>query len=162
MSRDVRALGPFALLALLAACGGHEAKRSGELTRELERFRGLSGSLDIAGGTAHIPVMEEAAKRIMSAWPGIRITVAGGGSGVGARKAGEGLAQIGNTGRPLSPEERATYGLVSHAFAIDGVAVVVHPANPVAALTTAQVRDIYAGRIVRWKHVGGPDRAVHV
>jgi phosphate transport system substrate-binding protein len=162
LSRGVRVPAPFALLVLLAACGGHAARGRSELSRELERFRGLSGSLDIAGGTAHIPVMEEAAKRVMSAWPAIRITVAGGGSGVGVRKVGEGLVQIGNTGRPLSAEERETYGLVSHAFAIDGVAVVVHPANPVAALTTAQVRDLFAGRIVRWKDVGGPERAVHV
>lgn len=38
----------------------------------------MKGTLDIAGGTAHIPVMKEAAKRIMTANPDIRITVAGG------------------------------------------------------------------------------------
>ena len=47
----------------------------------LDAFKGMKGTLDIAGGTAHIPVMKEAAKRIMTANPGIRITVAGGGSG---------------------------------------------------------------------------------
>ena len=50
----------------------------------LDAFKGMKGTLDIAGGTAHIPVMKEAAKRIMTANPDIRITVAGGGSGVGA------------------------------------------------------------------------------
>jgi phosphate transport system substrate-binding protein len=72
------------------------------------------------------------------------------------------LVQIGNTGRPLSAEEREVYGLVSHEFAIDGVAVVVHPTNTVAALTTTQVRDLFAGRIAGWREVGGPDRGVHV
>ena len=43
----------------------------------LDAFKGMKGTLDIAGGTAHIPVMKEAAKRIMTANPDIRITVAG-------------------------------------------------------------------------------------
>ena len=41
----------------------------------LDAFKGMKGTLDIAGGTAHIPVMKEAAKRIMTANPDIRITV---------------------------------------------------------------------------------------
>lgn len=75
----------------------------------LDAFNGLKGNLDIAGGTAHIPVMKGAAKQIMAANPDIRITVAGGGSGVGVQKAGKGLAQIGNTaGRSRSPKSRNT------------------------------------------------------
>lgn len=126
-------------------------------------FEGLSGELDIAGGTAHIPVMEEAAKRIMKAHPGIKITIAGGGSGVGAKKVAEGLVHIGNTGRPLTDEEKAAGGgLESFAFAIDGVALVVHPGNPIADVSAAQARDIYAGKISNWKDVGGRDAAIHV
>ena len=93
----------------------------------LDAFNGLKGNLDIAGGTAHIPVMKGAAKQIMAANPDIRITVAGGGSGVGVQKAGEGLAQIGNTGRALKESEIKKYGLVSFPFAIDGVAKISLP-----------------------------------
>jgi len=128
----------------------------------LAPFAGLKGTIDIAGGTAHIPVMKEAAKRIMTANPDLRITVAGGGSGVGVQQVGEGLMQIGNTGRALSAEEVAKYGLVSFPFAIDGVAVVVHPGNTVAGLTAQQVRDVYAGVIVNWKDVGGADAPIHL
>ena len=67
----------------------------------LDAFNNQKGSLDIAGGTAHIPVMKLAAQAIMERYPDIRITVAGGGSGVGVQKVGEGLVQIGNTGRAL-------------------------------------------------------------
>lgn len=126
----------------------------------LEAFKGMSGNLDIAGGTAHIPVMKEAAKRIMTQNAAIRISVAGGGSGVGVQQVGEGLVAIGNTGRALSEAEVAKYGLVSFPFAIDGVAVVVNPANPVGVLTAAQVRDIYAGKVTNWKALGGADRAI--
>ncbi|MDQ7836159.1 MAG: phosphate ABC transporter substrate-binding protein [Humidesulfovibrio sp.] len=129
---------------------------------ELDAFAGKTGKIDIAGGTAHIPVMKEAAKRIMQKAPGLRITVAGGGSGVGVQKVGEGLVDIGNTGRALSEAEVAKYGLKSFAFAIDGVAAVVHPKNPVNALTHQQVQDIFAGKITNWKQVGGRDAAIHL
>ena len=128
----------------------------------LDSFKGQKGTLDIAGGTAHIPVMKEAAKRIMSANPDIRITVAGGGSGVGVKQVGEGLAAIGNTGRALKKEEIEKYGLVSFPFAIDGVAVVISPASKVKALTSAQVADIYAGKVTDWKEVGGEPGAINV
>ena len=121
----------------------------------LDAFRNLEGTLDIAGGTAHIPVMTQAARDIMTFNPKIRITVAGGGSGVGVKQVGEGLAGIGNTGRPLKPSEIEQYGLKTWPFAIDGVALAVHPDNPVKALTTEQVRKIYAGEITDWKDLGG-------
>ncbi|OIO01471.1 MAG: phosphate-binding protein [Desulfovibrionaceae bacterium CG1_02_65_16] len=128
----------------------------------LDAFTGKSGKIDIAGGTAHIPVMKEAAKRIMQKNPAIRITVAGGGSGVGVQKVGEGLVDIGNTGRALTPAEAAKYGLKSYAFAIDGVAVVLHPKNAVNALTHQQVQDIFAGKITNWRQLGGHDAAIHL
>lgn len=128
----------------------------------LDAFKGQKGNLDIAGGTAHIPVMKEAAKRIMSVNPDIRITVAGGGSGVGVKQVGEGLVTIGNTGRALKEDEISKYGLVSFAFAIDGVAVVINPGNKIDALTSRQVIDIYAGKIKDWKELGGEPGAINV
>ncbi|MBS1227512.1 MAG: phosphate binding protein [Proteobacteria bacterium] len=139
-----------ALLAGAAAAG------------ELDAFAGKKGKIDIAGGTAHIPVMKDAAKRIMQANPEIRISVAAGGSGVGVQKVGEGLVDIGNTGRPLSDDEVAKYGLKSFAFALDGVAVAVSPKNSVANLTAEQVQQIFAGKISNWKGVGGRDAAIHL
>ena len=129
---------------------------------DLASFAGQSGKIDIAGGTAHIPVMNAAAKRIMQSNSAIRITVGAGGSGVGVQKVGEGLVDIGNTGRPLTDAEIAKYGLKSFAFAIDGVAAVVNPKNPVAGLSAVQVQEIFAGKITNWKAVGGADAAIHV
>jgi phosphate transport system substrate-binding protein len=151
-----------AVLALIWGCGSEEATGPVPLSGALAPFAELEGGLDIAGGTAHIPVMKEAAKRIMTANRKIRITVAGGGSGVGVQKVGEGLVHIGNTGRPVSAAENERYGLRSFAFAVDGVAVIVHPGNPVRDLTSRQVRDIFAGKITRWKEVGGPDERINL
>ena len=128
----------------------------------MKKFRGLTGKIHIAGGTAHIPVMSEAVKRINTANPDIRITIAGGGSGVGVKKLGEGLVEIGNTGRALTAREMETHGLVTFPFALDGVAIIVHPSNPVAALTSEQMKKLYAGEVGNWKEVGGPDGAVHL
>ncbi|MDL2316474.1 phosphate ABC transporter substrate-binding protein [Desulfovibrio sp. OttesenSCG-928-A18] len=146
---------PVLVLALFCASAALAAP-SGALAP----FAGLEGNLDIAGGTAHIPVMNGAARNIMEANPDIRITVAGGGSGVGVQKVGEGLVHIGNTGRALKDSEIARYGLVSFPFAIDGVAVVVHPQNPVGALGKEQLKKIFAGEISNWKEVGGLDAAI--
>ena len=126
----------------------------------LDSFKGQKGSIDIAGGTAHIPVMKKAAQAIMASNGDIRITVAGGGSGVGVQKVGEGLVQIGNTGRALKESEVTKYGLVSFPFAIDGVAVAVNPENTVTGLSKAQVKDIFAGKITNWKELGGKDAAI--
>lgn len=129
---------------------------------DLDAFKGEKGVLKISGGTAHIPVMKEAAQKIMSAYPAIQISIAAGGSGVGIKQVGEGLVQIGNSGRAPTEDEIARYGLKPHMWALDGVAVVVHPKNPVKALSQAQVAGIYAGTIGNWKALGGEDRPINL
>lgn len=153
--RFMKSVFPLLLLSLL--CLGATASASG-----LDAFKGKSGTIEIAGGTAHIPVMNDVAKRIMTANPDIRITIAGGGSGVGVQKVGENLVDIGNTGRAVSKAENAKYGLESFPFAVDGVATVVAADNPVESLTATQIRDIFAGTITNWKDVGGRDAAIHL
>ena len=75
---------------------------------------------------------------------------------------GEGLVQIGNSGRKASDTEIQKYGLSLYKWAIDGVGTVVHPKNPVQALTSKQLQDIFSGSIDNWKTLGGPDRAITV
>ena len=133
---------------------------SGHATTALESFAGKEGTISIAGGTAHIPVMKEAARLIMTKNPAIKITIAGGGSGVGVKQVGEGLVDIGNTGRPLKSSEIEQYGLRTFPFAIDGVAVAVNPANPVSDLTNEQIKAIYSGGVTNWKDVGGKDAPI--
>jgi len=128
----------------------------------LDAFEGQKGTLKIAGGTAHIPVMKEAAKRIMTRYKDIVITVGGGGSGVGIKQAGEGLVDIGNSGRAPKPEEIEPYDLKMFKWAIDGVAVTVNPANPVKSLTKDQLKDIYSEKIDNWKALGGADHEITV
>jgi phosphate transport system substrate-binding protein len=128
----------------------------------LDSFSGEKDNLKIAGGTAHIPVMKAAAKQIMQAHPDIRISIAGGGSGVGIQQVGEGLVDIGNSGRKPTEKEIAAYKLTLFKWAIDGVGIVVNPRNKLTNISQKQLQAIYAGRIVNWKELGGNDRAISV
>lgn len=134
----------------------------GSMAGPLDAFKGEKGSLKISGGTAHIPVMKEAAKKIMGLNPNIQISIAGGGSGVGITQVGEGLVDIGNSGRKPKAEEIEKYKLEMFEWAIDGVGVVVNPANTVKALSKEQVKNIFSGNISNWKQVGGIDKAINV
>ena len=154
MKRIMTALG-FVLLSL-ALCP------NAAFAGGVDAFKGQKGTISIAGGTAHIPVMKKAAKLIMTANPDIKITIAGGGSGVGIQKVGEGLVDIGDSGRKASDAEIAKYGLVLFPFAVDGVATVLHADNPVKTLTGDQVRAIFAGKITNWKDVGGKDAPINI
>ena len=128
----------------------------------LNLFEGMKGTLRIAGGTAHIPVMKEAAKRIMTFNGDIQISIAGGGSGVGLKQVGEGLVDIGNSGRKPTDEEINKYQLKIFKWAIDGVGVVVNPKNKVKALSKSQLIDIFSGKINNWKSIGGVDKPINV
>jgi phosphate transport system substrate-binding protein len=129
---------------------------------DLDTFKSVSGSLKISGGTAHIPVMKVAAQKIQTANPDIKISIAGGGSGVGIKQVGEGLVDIGNSGRKPTEAEFNKYPLKMHQWAIDGVGVVVNPDNPIKGLTTAQIKDIYAGKLTNWKALDGPDKTINL
>lgn len=129
---------------------------------DVDIFAGKKGVIKIAGGTAHIPVVKEAAKQIMTANPDLRITVAAGGSGVGIKQVGEGIIDIGNAGRKATDKEIAAYGLQMTKWAIDGVGAVVNPKNNVTSLSSTQLQDIFSGKIMNWKEVGGVDRPINL
>lgn len=145
----------LAVAVLLLSC-------SPAFSGSLDAFKGEKGVLKISGGTAHIPVMKDAAQQVMTANPGIQITIAGGGSGVGIKQVGEGLVDIGNTGRKPTSDEIARYNLKLFQWAVDGVAPVVNPENKVKKLTKSQLKDIFAGRIDNWKALGGTDRKINL
>jgi len=69
--------------------------------------------------------------------------------------------------RAMKPNELAAarkkgVSLVQHVVALDGIAMVVHPGNPVRNLTKVQIKDIYSGRVTNWNQVGGPSAKIVV
>ena len=113
-------------------------------------------SLTVTGSTTVLPIAEVAAEDFQTANPGKRVLVAGVGSSAGIESVANGTSDIGTSSRDLKPEE-LTLGLVDTKIALDAIAVIVNPSNPVTGLTKAQVSDIFQGKIKNWKEVGGPD-----
>jgi phosphate transport system substrate-binding protein len=116
-------------------------------------------TVNIAGSSSVQPLSEELANAFMERNPEISINVAGGGSSAGIKAASDGTADIGASSRELSRDEEK--GLVLIPIAIDGIAVVINPENPVKNLTLEQIRRIYAEEITNWKQVGGKDGAIN-
>jgi len=119
----------------------------------------------IDGSTTVGPLAKAFAEYYMSNNPGVNITVSESGSGNGAKSLVNGVCDVATLSRFMKPEEfkaAADKGLlpVAHVIAFDGIAIVVHPANPLSGLTLEQVRDIYLGKITNWKQLGGPDQDI--
>ena len=116
-----------------------------------------SATLVVTGSTTLLPLVSEIARRFERLHPGVKVDVQGGGSGKGIadlRKPGTDLAMV---SRPLLDAERDLY-----AFPIvrDGVAVIVHPSNPVKSISSQQLKDVISGRMTSWKALGARDAPV--
>lgn len=118
----------------------------------------VEGRLMITGSSTVAPLVSEIAKRFESRHPGVRIEVQTGGSSRGVADVFSGLAQIGMVSRALTADE----ALVAHLIARDGIALIVHQANPVLTLTRDQVVGIFTGVISDWSAVGGKAGAITV
>lgn len=121
---------------------------------DLDPFKGLKGTLNIAGGTAHIASQKEAMKNIMEAYPEITMTIAGGGTGVGIKQVTEGLVDIANAGRAPKKDEIERGDLKSFVFAMDGIAVIVNNNSDIKNLSTEQLIDIFTGKVKSFKDLG--------
>lgn len=122
-----------------------------------------SMKLQIAGSTTVLPIAEECARIFMENNPGSQVYVSGGGSSHGVKSVAEGVIDIGDASRDLKDSEKEQYtDLVTHAVAKDGVAIIVHPSNPVNDLTITQLQGIYTGEITNWKDIGGEDNKIMV
>jgi phosphate transport system substrate-binding protein len=131
----------------------------GLLTHPACRGRGGQNELVVAGSTSVQPFADRWAEIFMEKYPGKVVNVQGGGSSAGIQAAFSGAADIGTSSRDLKPQEKALTEIV---VARDGVAIIVHPDNPISGLAIFQVKDIFSGEIRRWKELGGRDRAITV
>ena len=115
-------------------------------------------ALNVVGSTSIQPFAELLAQEYSKKNPGRLVDVQGGGSTAGLQAVANGLAQIGMCSRSLKAEEAQQFTPVI--VARDGLAIVVHPSNPVSGLTLAQLRDLFSGQIKNWKEIGGSDGPV--
>ncbi len=119
----------------------------------------------IDGSTTVGPIAKAFAEYYRKMNPGVNITVSESGSGNGAKALINGSCQIATMSRLLKQNEyeaavHSEVLPVTHVVAFDGIALVVHPGNPVKGLNMEQVKDIYKGKINNWKAIGGPNSPI--
>ena len=121
----------------------------------------LSGSISMAGSTSMEKLANAVAESFMEKYPNVTVSAEFTGSGAGIESVTAGSVDIGNSSRNLKDEEKAA-GAVENIVAIDGIAVVVDPANTVADLTKDQLISIYTGETTNWSELGGTDEPIVV
>lgn len=100
----------------------------------------------------------------------VRIDIAAHGSSTGFIALGRGDADLAAASRPINDSEvrqlRALGDLRAAAaeqvIGLDGVAVIVHPDNPMPQLSTQQLAQIFSGQIQRWEQLGIAGGAIHL
>ncbi|MDQ7793551.1 MAG: phosphate ABC transporter substrate-binding protein [bacterium] len=127
--------------------------------RTIDEKSALAGSITVAGSTSVQPISEVLAEHFTLTHPGVRINVQGGGSSGGIKAARELAADLGASSRPLKPEEK---GLHEFIIAWDGIAVIVHPTSPLRSLSLDEVKAVFAGSVVNWRGIGGPEGTIMV
>ena len=121
----------------------------------------LSGTISLAGSTSMEKLCEAMSESFMETYPGVTVTVEYTGSGAGLESLASGSVDIGNSSRHLKDEEVAG-GAVENVVAIDGIAVIVDPANSVSDIPVDKLAAIYKGEITNWSELGGNDEAIVV
>ena len=121
----------------------------------------------IKGSDTVLPVAQQTAERFMNKHADARVTVTGGGTGVGIAALMDNTTDIAMASRPIKFSEKMKAKAVQTDIeetivAYDALAVVVHPSNPVKQLTRQQLEDIFRGKITNWQQVGGENRKIIV
>lgn len=137
------------------------AEQTDAKTEAAKETADLSGSISMVGSTSMEKFANALSETFMEKYPKVTVTAEFVGSGAGVEAVANGSADIGNASRNLKDEEKAK-GVVENVVAIDGIAVVVDPANTVEDLTKDQLAGIYDGTVTNWKDVGGSDAPIVV
>ena len=121
-----------------------------------------AGNLVIKGSTTVLPISQIAVEAYMKAHPDVNISLSGGGSSNGIKAIIDGSTDIANASRFIKDKEVALANEkgvypVPFAVAYDSIIPVVHPSSNLTAITLAQLKDIYRGKITNFKEIGGPD-----
>ena len=127
----------------------------------LALFAGCSAKANVSldGSTSMEKVIGSLGESFINSNPGTSYTYNPTGSGSGIKAVSEGTCDIGLSSRNLKDDEKAS-GLTGTVLALDGIAVIVNPNNPVSDLSVEQIASIYKGEITNWKDVGGNDAEI--
>ena len=144
----------------LVACGNSNSDNSGDNAADNNGGdAAITGTVSTDGSTSMEKVIGALSESFMAANGGVTVNYNPTGSGSGITAVQEGTCDIGLSSRALKDEEKAA-GLKETVLAYDGIAIIVHPDNPVSDLTLEQIAKLYTGEITNWKDVGGNDAEI--
>ena len=149
-------------LALLVGCGdktNNDANTGDDSANGGAVAETVSGTVSTDGSTSMEKVIGALSESYMAANKDVTVNYNPTGSGSGITAVKEGTCDIGLSSRALKDEEKAA-GLQETVLAYDGIAIIVHPDNPVSDLGIEQIAKLYTGEITNWKDVGGKDAQV--
>lgn len=132
--------------AVFAGCGAGASDNS----------TGNAGGTVTTDGSTSMSKVIGALSEVYESDTGVTVTYNATGSGSGIQAVQEGRCDIGLSSRSLKDEEKAK-GLEETTLALDGIALIVNPENPVSDLDLETISKIYTGEISNWKDVGGND-----
>jgi phosphate transport system substrate-binding protein len=124
----------------------------------------FAADVQMTGSTTVLPIAQAVAEALAGTY---EIEVSGGGSSVGVAALIDGTTDIADHSRPIKAsefEKAVANGVFPFSFHVaqDAIAVVVNPVNPVSGITVTQLKEIYLGKIVNWKELGGDDAPIVV
>ena len=123
------------------------------------------GSLQIKGSDTMVNLVQAWAEAFMDENSQVNIAVTGGGSGTGIAALIGGTSDLAACSRRMKPSESEQAVARGHVpqewtVALDGLAVAVHPSNPIKRMTVQQLGDLFSGKIRNWQELGGPNKVV--
>ena len=130
----------------------------GTLMAGCSRGPAKSQSITVAGSTSVQPFAEKLTEIYMEVHPELIINIQGGGSTAGITSCRSGAAQIGTCSRELRDDEKDLQRIV---IAYDGIAIIVHPGNPLTNLTIEQLHGIFSGKIRSWSELDWIKKPIH-
>ncbi len=122
-------------------------------------------SITIKGSDTMVHLMSTLAESFMKKNPEVQVSVTGGGSGTGIAAIINGTTDVCASSRDMQQKEKDQakekgITIVEKVIAYDGLAVIVHPDNPISELTMEQIKKVFTGAYKNWKELGGPDQPI--
>lgn len=151
-------------LGLMTGCGSSnngDATSSQDQSSTSQTQTQLTGTVNTDGSTSMESVVKALGEAFMEMNPEVTVNYSGTGSGTGIQSTIDGTCDLGLSSRALKDEEK-TNGALENIVALDGVAVVINPANGVEDLTVEQIAQIFTGEITNWSELGGTDGEIAV
>ena len=143
-----------------SSVAGTDSSAAGTSASKASATEELSGTLSMNGSTSMEKVIKAVNGAFMEKNKGVTVNLNLTGSGTGIQEASEGKCDIGNSSRKLKDEEAEK--LDATVVGLDGIALVVNPANKLEDISLEDLAKVYSGEITNWKELGGDDKAIVV